>query len=168
MAPRLEPLNTSFTTLKKMKPSSHANELAPRWYAESINSKLPHDCRAKCDLCFGYGSHAGIALYTCQGCQTGYEPCPLHTCLQCGGTGLVCPQCRGMRFVRAHEWDAHRSTSVEVIRCPKCCEGNNVNVELELRVIERYMARWRADHDRFKLRIATNSSASATREGEAQ
>ena len=77
-----------------------------------------------------------------------------------------------MRFVRAHEFDVHRGTCVEVIRCPVCCEGNNVNREREELAIERYMARWRTEHDRFKnntpdqLRIAT--APRETREGGAQ
>lgn len=50
-----------------------------------------------------------------------------------------------MRFVRTQEWDARRG-SVEIERCRRCCEGNNVNPKLERGTINRYMARWRLEH----------------------
>lgn len=151
----------------------------PTWYAESITAKLPDDCRAKCERCFGYGTDAGLAINLCAGCQTGPGPCPTHTCRQCDGSGLVCPQCRGMRFVRTHEWDQHSPFSDALDRCVKCTEGNNVSHKLEKQVIERYMARWRMEHDRFKnnnnsdaqLRIATEAATARethAREGGAQ
>lgn len=45
--------------------------------------------------------------------------------------------------MREEEWDIRRGGSVKVIRCRKCCEGNNINPDLEKRTIARYMLRWR-------------------------
>ena len=148
-----EPIGKTVSTILSKTRSSWSGAQPPDWYANSVNSKLPDECRAKCELCRGRGSHSGLAVYTCLGCKDGYEPCPLHTCPQCGGSGLCCPKCRGMRFLRAHEFDVNRGTVVQVIRCD-CCEGNNVSAQKELQLISRYMLRWRTNHDRYAPKAA--------------
>ena len=60
-------------------------------------------------------------------------------CSRCNGKGATCPKCRGMRFVRSRQrgrqpWEA------EVIRCPTCTEGNNVNELAEIKAIKAYIA----------------------------
>lgn len=59
-------------------------------------------------------------------------------CSECRGKGAVCPKCHGQRFVlsrpREFDWGG------DVIRCPACTEGNNVNEMAEMRQIKRYIA----------------------------
>ena len=74
----------------------------------------------------------------CMDCQ-GVGHSRAGVCSRCNGKGCVCPKCRGMRFVRARQrgrqpWEA------EVIRCPTCCEGNNVNELAEVRAVQAYIA----------------------------
>jgi len=61
-------------------------------------------------------------------------------CARCNGKGCVCPSCCGMRFVKLRRrgmaaWES------EVVRCPVCTEGNNVNEMSEIRAIRAYIAR---------------------------
>ena len=144
----MEPLNLRgvMPPNARLRLKTNAHETPPQWYMTSPNSVLADDCRAKCGNCRGHGSHAGAELEVCPNCQANdaFGPCPLHRCKACAGSGLVCPACRGMRFVRVAPWDARRGMNVEIERCAKCCEGNQVNPALERRTITRYMTRWLA------------------------
>jgi hypothetical protein len=55
---------------------------------------------------------------------------------------LVCPVCRGDRFVRPLDWNTARAV-VKTERCEACCEGNNVSVGKERAAILRYLDRQR-------------------------
>lgn len=109
-----------------------------------------------CDECHGRGSNAGVEIEVCRECLDGYEPCKLHKCRQCDGSGAVCPLCRGMRFVRERAWDARYGGGYIRVsnkvgepddRCPKCMEGNNVNRRMETQAINKYLLRWRSEYD---------------------
>lgn len=77
--------------------------------------------KALCDDCWGRGrTAAGV-------------------CVRCNGKGCVCPHCRGLRFVRQRQRQ-YAAWQADVIRCPVCCEGNNVNEMAEIRAIQRYIA----------------------------
>ena len=52
---------------------------------------------------------------------------------------MVCPLCRGDRRVRASAWQTARP-HVDVVRCPLCCEGNNVNASIEMMAVRYYLA----------------------------
>lgn len=56
----------------------------------------------------------------------------------CGGTGLVCPVCRGVRFTRRNVPVGHPDFG-KALRCTSCCEGNNVHPEHETRAIQAYL-----------------------------
>ena len=144
----MEPLNlrAALPSHVRMRSKTNAPASMPKWYENSPNALLADDCRAKCSDCRGHGSHAGAELETCQGCHSQDFPCPLHRCKSCAGSGLVCPACRGMRFVRVAPWDIRRGGVVEIERCTQCCEGNNVNPATERRAITRYMTRWLSLH----------------------
>ena len=60
-------------------------------------------------------------------------------CGRCNGKGCTCPKCRGMRFVRSRQ-RGHQPWESEVIRCPTCTEGNNVNEMAETKAIKAYIA----------------------------
>jgi hypothetical protein len=62
----------------------------------------------------------------------------------CDRSGQVCPHCQGMRFVRVRAWSTDHHV-VEIMRCPSCTEGNQVNPAKEQRAIagERAPARTR-------------------------
>lgn len=84
----------------------------------------------------------------CQGCYGRGTVPGKHgrlRCEQCNGKGAVCPKCHGQRFVIARkpgrEWsDLGELPCSDVIRCPACTEGNNVNEMKEAREIKRYIA----------------------------
>jgi hypothetical protein len=59
-------------------------------------------------------------------------------CARCNGKGAVCPSCNGIRFVKQRP--PYEEYSAEVIRCPVCCEGNQVNDVSEVKAIRRYIA----------------------------
>ncbi len=110
-------------------------------------ARLPDDCRIKCEQCHGHGSADFFEVVECLSCQRGIHdaPCITHACRACSGSGKVCPECRGMRFVRSNVFrmSSYAGQNVrEVTRCPVCCEGNNVNVEREREAILRYEAKW--------------------------
>lgn len=63
--------------------------------------------------------------------------CELHRCRMCLGRGVVCPVCRGMRFVCRPT-----SNGNEAVRCIHCCEGNNINPQKEIHLIERYLKKY--------------------------
>lgn len=102
-------------------------------------SRLPSDDRAVCMACLGTGAY-GFAgdISDCGICadlqrqRRGY--CGAHKCRQCDGKGVVCPICRGMRFLRV----PRASNGNDIMRC-ECCEGNNVNPLTEMRLIERHI-----------------------------
>ncbi len=85
-------------------------------------------------------------MVECYACQHGEMACEAHKCAQCGGSGFVCPQCRGMRFVRSQVWKhsaaAHQNAR-DLERCHACTEGNNVNPFKERTAINDYLLRWR-------------------------
>lgn len=68
-------------------------------------------------------------------------------CAMCNGKGAVCPMCRGMRFIRFRPRSRHYYPAIsvdgnpDVRRCPVCCEGNNVNEDLELAAVLAYIQR---------------------------
>jgi hypothetical protein len=93
----------------------------------------------RCADCFGRGSSAGLELDDCHDCHAGEGPCRQHMCRRCNGSGVVCPLCRGDRRVRAAAWSNAR-TSVDLLRCPLCCEGNNVNAAIEMRAVQYFLA----------------------------
>ena len=70
----------------------------------------------------------------CAGTGRHFGPCD-----RCNGKGVTCPKCRGMRFVRMRT-RGHQQWETEVIRCPVCMEGNNVNEIAEVRAIRAYIA----------------------------
>ena len=71
----------------------------------------------------------------CRGAgKSGYGPCD-----RCNGKGCVCPKCGGMRFVKLRQ-KGHEPWTTEVVRCPTCCEGNNVNEVAEVKAIRAYIA----------------------------
>ena len=70
----------------------------------------------------------------CAGTGRHYGPCDRGN-----GKGVTCPKCRGMRFVRMRT-RGHQPWETEVIRCPTCMEGNNVNEIAEVRAIRAYIA----------------------------
>lgn len=75
----------------------------------------------------------------CKTCQDGPRPCPRHACAICGGSGLVCPTCRGMRFLRL-EWP-DRHDGFPYLACPKCIADGQVSTLKEHRLIQQYLAR---------------------------
>ena len=84
--------------------------------------------RAICRECMGRGRKGGR------------EGWPFAKCAACQGKGVVCPACRGMRFVRQPQPGAQAEWQTEVTRCARCCEGNQVNDVIEMREIQRYIA----------------------------
>lgn len=70
-------------------------------------------------------------------------------CRACNGKGAVCPSCHGMRFFHLRKrtdpgytagiWDGNAQQ--DLVRCMTCCEGNQVNEDLEVRAIRAYIAR---------------------------
>lgn len=63
----------------------------------------------------------------------------MRHCAACGASGLVCPWCRGRRFVRYDHPVGHPQFG-QAIRCHVCCEGNNVNPETEWRAIQTHLS----------------------------
>ena len=61
-------------------------------------------------------------------------------CDRCNGKGCVCPKCGGMRFVRLRRAGQLQPWESEVVRCPVCLEGNQVNELAEVKAIEAYIA----------------------------
>lgn len=88
--------------------------------------------RALCPDCNGHGRH---------GARPGF---PFAACAACRGKGVVCPYCRGMRFIRQYKFGAQADWQTEATRCDRCCEGNQINDVIELREIHRYIAVGRA------------------------
>ena len=132
---------------------SSSEPLAPSWYRNAQGAQLPDDCRVKCEVCHGHGASSYYEMLACSSCTRGPHniPCPIHSCRACIGSGMVCPTCRGMRFVRSSFFkmtaSAHDSTR-EITRCPVCCEGNNVNIDRERDAIQKYLLKyrtWQAD-----------------------
>lgn len=64
----------------------------------------------------------------------------MHKCERCGGSGLVCPACRGDRVVRERPWSTQHD-HVSVVRCDKCWTGQ-VNRAYERQTIMRYLTKW--------------------------
>lgn len=60
-------------------------------------------------------------------------------CARCNGKGCVCPKCAGMRFVRLRR-KGDQPWESEVVRCPVCLEGNQVNELAEVKAIHAYIA----------------------------
>lgn len=71
-------------------------------------------------------------------------PCLHHLCRRCHGSGLVCPDCCGDRFVRKDVPVGHPEFGA-IFRCKACCEGNNVNAVVERKHINKYLATYRPD-----------------------
>jgi hypothetical protein len=104
----------------------------PRSYRTPIAANLPDDSRVLCIECFGKGTTRPEA-HLCLECRTqGF--CPLHRCRICQGSGVVCPRCRGMRFVRMP-----KQFGSDAQRCTLCCEGNQVNQDKERRAIMDFL-----------------------------
>ncbi|HET8908815.1 MAG TPA: hypothetical protein VFN11_17805, partial [Ktedonobacterales bacterium] len=126
--------------------SSTANIHLPNWYHNQDAARLPDSCRVKCDTCHGHGSEAGQEMVDCYACQHGEMACVAHKCAQCGGSGFVCPACRGMRFVRSQVWKhsaaAHQNAR-DIDRCTECCRDNKVEPFQERKAINDYLMRWR-------------------------
>lgn len=83
--------------------------------------------RAICSDCNGRGRKGGR------------EGWPFAQCAACRGKGAVCPACRGMRFVREPIPGAQSDWQTHVVRCNRCCEGNQINDVIEMREIRRYI-----------------------------
>lgn len=128
-------------------PSSEAlRPLARSLPRTAMARGLPADDRALCPSCHGTGAYGtGEDVTACPHCtanrtsafageERGY--CDTHQCKTCIGAGVVCPHCSGMRFVRQS-----RPAGNEAVRCPTCCEGNNVNATLEMFAIRAWLAR---------------------------
>lgn len=93
--------------------------------------------RSRCPNCFGRNS---------LGCAT------------CGGTGVVCPVCRGGRVVRVPQYDTPVGGRDHVMACPGCCDpqttvdgqvvlhgglpGAVVNSDRLNRTMRDYATRW--------------------------
>ena len=128
--------------------SSTSSVRGPNWYNSADALAYGDDCRAKCQECHGHGSPYFFELLACDSCMRGPNNicCPAHICRTCHGSGFVCPQCRGMRFVRSLVFNpgaaAHQNVR-ELLRCPGCTEGNNIHPEQERRAIERYLMKYR-------------------------
>jgi DnaJ-class molecular chaperone len=102
---------------------SHQNSLTTL----AIETLVTGD-RAICSECMGRGRKGG---------RDGW---PFSKCAACQGKGVVCPSCRGMRFIRQMKPGAQAEWQTEATRCDKCCEGNQVNDIIEMREIQRYIA----------------------------
>lgn len=95
----------------------------------------------RCAICGGKGVNAAWEIIVaCMACRNGFRACPMHACQNCDGSGLVCPRCCGMRFLRIG-WPNKSPDGKSHIRCPECTEGNNVNQVKERAAIQRYLAR---------------------------
>lgn len=119
-------------------PSPRASDAPrPKWLRRGDGFLLPADHRCKCPDCGGRGTHAWDGLLSqCGFCTQMEGPCITHKCRRCDGSGMVCPRCRGMRFLRVPA-----PVGAELVRCDSCCEGNQVNIALERRTILRYLNR---------------------------
>lgn len=105
------------------------------------------DARVRCPGCRGKGSWArGDVCGECKACVQNplRMACLHHLCRRCHGSGLVCPECCGDRFVRKDVPVGHPDFG-EIFRCKSCCEGNNVNAALERKHINKYLATYRPD-----------------------
>jgi hypothetical protein len=72
-----------------------------------------------------------VRCLTCRGAASQY-------CEMCGGQGVVCPTCRGMRWLRT----GHITGIVYAIeRCDRCRDP-----EQELDAIDHYLAQWFKHH----------------------
>jgi len=132
------------------RPAPTPNTTAKKFSALSVNAlsflarrTLPQGEHAICPGCLGVGSPDGRqAMQDCATVKDGFQhcdpsnlgPCSIHRCHICRGKGVVCPFCGGMRFVRRPTRGGN-----ELMRCDKCCEGNNVNEPLEMRAIQHYI-----------------------------
>jgi len=78
----------------------------------------------------------------CIACWDSYadRPCPAHICHVCDGSGFVCPQCRGDRFINGDFMPGHPQFG-QALKCHVCTEGNGVNEDLEKRAITTYLAK---------------------------
>ena len=56
----------------------------------------------------------------------------------CHGSGLVCPRCRGMRFLRSGPMQDYMT---QIERCTRCMDPDE-----ELRAIGDYLNHWFAHH----------------------
>ena len=124
-------------------------QLAPRMPSDAnANAATPNGAQRsneKFNGCYASGmtNYARASLRVgdaaiCMDCRgsgrSGYGMCE-----RCNGKGAVCPKCAGMRFVRLRVkgQEAWRS---DVVRCPTCTEGNNVNEMAEVKAIRAYIA----------------------------
>lgn len=134
----------------------------PAWWTSSASAKLAADNRARCPQCRGHHSDAGrlldkeldrrtnAVLYLgCRECwlDGGTKgPCQRHRCPVCDGSGVVCPECRGFRFLHA-DVDAGHPQFGQLFRCAHCCRGNHVDPVAEAAAIAHYAAAYRRAHD---------------------
>jgi hypothetical protein len=107
-------------------------------------------------LCVGCAGVGGDPLSdTCPFCEASPSKwCHQHRCPICSGRGVVCPECRGMRFhssgmgdmvptnVRGPEY--HQMVNLAIKHCPKCMHTmdgkSSLSVTREADVIVAYIA----------------------------
>jgi len=159
MAQTMEPIKTVLKQPQRVLPPTRRSPLSddvqyPPWFQNSPAARLPAESRIRCPRCFGRRSGAGRVLERvtdregvirdpgCVACWGGYAegPCPAHTCYTCAGSGYVCPQCRGDRFISMDYHVGHPDFG-KAERCPVCTEGNNISPPKEAAAIQRYLAR---------------------------
>ena len=169
----------NLTTMRNTR--SYDDERLPN-FVRALPASLPDDCRARCERCRGRGSYSDIeTLIACQDCHSNGMACKLHVCRMCGGSGLVCPACRGVRLVRSREWDTNTPRGeVEIERCPRCWDATNNRVDpmREKRVIDRYLVRYRYEQgvpaaeipagapDALEVALAASRARTYAREGD--
>lgn len=81
------------------------------------------------------------------------------SCFACGGSGLVCPTCRGARYLAKHR----EGDGSLMLRCYDCgfdtSQGWEYDPDKEMRAIERWLEDWKAG-------IATTTEATRRAETE--
>lgn len=98
---------------KRGQPASASSSLT--YFPRPVSASPNEDDRTRCLACRGCGCHA------------------------CNATGLVCPICRGMRFLRRDLPVGHPDFG-KIARCDGCCEGNQINPDREAQTIRAYLA----------------------------
>jgi|GEM_PF-6973810 len=137
-------------------PATSPGDSLDRWPKTALARLLPKGSRALCEACYGTGlagdpeevagcARCGVVNEAEERTETAigvarfvsYEPCEVHVCPMCLGKGVVCPDCRGARFLREPTARGNRA-----VRCPSCTEGNNVSAAREMAAIRRELARF--------------------------
>jgi hypothetical protein len=127
--------------------------------------------RLICLVCSGFGGSP--MQQTCGYCQS--DPagwCRQHRCEGCFGRGVVCPECRGMRYLSGGvgQMTAHLTSKDGAIMhnsalqvCPKCMtlqdEVLRLNMAEETKVIHAYIADPHGPYWRIRDRMDADHAA---------